>query len=63
MLSRFADCEAVLADPALVEPAVEEVLRYDPPVQLVSRFALRSAEVAGVTIAAGSFVAPAADVR
>jgi cytochrome P450 len=56
LLRHPAELAALSADPALVEPAVEEVLRYDPPVQLISRFALRSAEVAGSTIAAGSFV-------
>jgi cytochrome P450 len=56
LLRNPAELAALSADPALVEPAVEEVLRYDPPVQLISRFALRSAEVAGSTIAAGSFV-------
>ncbi len=56
LLRHPAELAALSADPALVGPAVEEVLRYDPPVQLVSRFALRSAEVAGATIAAGSFV-------
>jgi len=56
LLRHPAELAALSADPALVGPAVEEVLRYDPPVQLISRFALRSAEVAGSTIAAGSFV-------
>ena len=45
-----------MAEPSLAEQAVEEALRYDPPVQLISRFALRSTQAAGITIAAGSFV-------
>jgi cytochrome P450 len=56
LLRHPAELAALSADPSLVEPAVEEVLRYDPPVQLVIRFVLRSTEVAGTTIAAGSFV-------
>ncbi|MEV4471526.1 cytochrome P450 [Nonomuraea sp. NPDC049504] len=43
------------ADPGLIVPAVEELLRYEPPVQLISsRVALEDVEVAGVTIPAGS---------
>jgi cytochrome P450 len=56
LLRHPAELAALAADPSLVEQAVEEVLRYDPPVQSVSRFALRSTEVAGGTVAAGSFV-------
>ena len=56
LLRHPAGLAALAADPSLVEQAVEEVLRYDPPVQVVSRFALRSTELAGVTVAAGSFV-------
>jgi cytochrome P450 len=56
-LLRYPDeLAALAAQPSLVEQAVEELLRYDPPVQIMSRFALRSAEVSGVTVAAGSFV-------
>ncbi len=56
LLRHPAELAALTADPSLTEQAVEEVLRYDPPVQVVSRFALRSAEVAGTKVAAGSFV-------
>ncbi|MGH3208868.1 MAG: cytochrome P450 [Trebonia sp.] len=56
LLRHPAELAALVADPSLLGPTVEEVLRYDPPVQLVIRFVLRSTEVAGVTIAAGSFV-------
>jgi cytochrome P450 len=56
LLRHPAELAALTADPSLVGQAVEEVLRYDPPVQVVARFALRSAEIAGGTVAAGSFV-------
>lgn len=48
---------AVLREhPEISGQAVEEVLRYDPPVQFLSRYALRDTQVAGITIPAGSFV-------
>ncbi|MFI9259525.1 cytochrome P450 [Streptomyces sioyaensis] len=42
------------SDPSLTDNAVEELLRYDSPVQLTVRFALQDAEVAGVPVPAGS---------
>lgn len=56
LLRNPAELATLSADPSLIDQAVEEVLRYDPPVQLVGRFALRSTSVAGHPIAAGSFV-------
>jgi cytochrome P450 len=44
------------AEPDLLERAVEEFLRYDSPVQLTARIALKAAEVAGVTVPPGSMV-------
>ncbi|WP_066368567.1 cytochrome P450 [Herbidospora mongoliensis] len=42
-------------DPELIVPAVEELLRYEPPVQMISsRVALEDVTVGGVTIPAGS---------
>jgi pimeloyl-[acyl-carrier protein] synthase len=43
-------------DPALVPQAVEEVLRYEPVVQMMDRLAPDSFELQGVTIPAGSSV-------
>jgi hypothetical protein len=40
-------------DPALVPAAIEEMLRYDSPVQLTSRIATEEVEVGGRVIAAG----------
>jgi cytochrome P450 len=48
----------VAADPSLVPAAVEEVVRFDSPVQLVFREALADAEIAGVRIPAGAVVVP-----
>jgi cytochrome P450 len=44
-------------DPSLLPNAVEELLRYDSPVQMSRRITLADVEVGGRTIEAGSFVA------
>ncbi len=44
-------------DPALVPSAVEELLRFDTPLQLFQRTALVDAEIAGTKVAAGERVA------
>ncbi|WP_062437293.1 cytochrome P450 [Herbidospora daliensis] len=45
----------VHADPGLIVPAVEELLRFEPPVQMLSsRTALEDVTVGGVVIPAGS---------
>ncbi|MEY9849495.1 cytochrome P450 [Streptacidiphilus sp. MAP5-3] len=43
-------------DPALTPAFVEEILRYDSPVQLASRWAPAGAEVEGVTLPPGAQV-------
>ena len=43
-------------DPALVPAAIEEMLRYDSPVQLTSRIATEDVEVSGSVVAAGRAV-------
>ena len=40
--------EALVADPSLAAGAVEETLRYDPPVQLTARIAHEDTEIDGV---------------
>lgn len=45
-------------DPMLWPGAVEEILRYDSPVQRTGRVALRDTEVDGERIKAGQFVVP-----
>ena len=44
------------ADPALIDNAVEELLRYDSPVQMSRRITLTDLELRGCTIESGSFV-------
>jgi cytochrome P450 len=49
--------EALCADPAtMAERAVEETLRYDPPVQRTGRFALEPLHIEGRTVRKGQFV-------
>jgi cytochrome P450 len=52
-----AALERLRADPGLIVPAVEEVLRYDPPVQFRTRTTLTEIELAGVRIPEGADVA------
>ena len=47
----------LVADPALIGGAVEELLRYDAPSPIQGRFALRDSEYHGTVIPAGSKVA------
>ena len=50
--------ERAARDPELVPAIVEEALRYDPPIQLLFRDAVRDTEIAGTKIPKGSIVAP-----
>jgi pimeloyl-[acyl-carrier protein] synthase len=53
-LTAFPDqFELLRQQPELLKPAVEEMLRYDSPVQITSRIALEDAEVSGQLIRAG----------
>jgi cytochrome P450 len=51
-----AQLELLRADPSLVGNAVEEMLRYDSPVQASRRITLEPVTVRGTTIPAGAFV-------
>ena len=54
LLAEHADQRSQLvADPSLVKPAVEEVLRLTSPVQVLGRTTTRDVELHGVTIPAG----------
>jgi cytochrome P450 len=48
--------ERLRNDPRLATPLVEEVLRYDPPVQMLGRSTLADIEVSGTTIPSGARV-------
>jgi cytochrome P450 len=48
--------ELVCEDPARAGNAVEEVLRFRSPAQMMSRYAIDDTEIAGEPIAAGEFV-------
>ena len=47
---------ALVADPSLAEAAVEETLRWDPPVQRTARCAQQDVELDGRTVRRGEFV-------
>jgi len=48
--------EKLKQTPALIKPAVEELLRYVNPVQFVNRFAAQDLEIGGVSIPRGAHV-------
>jgi cytochrome P450 len=56
-LNRFPEqMELLQADPSLTVNAVEEFLRFDPPLRSVPRYNRRDFQVDGVTIPAGSMI-------
>ena len=56
LLTNEKQLDQLHKDPALVESCVEEVLRFDSPIQLNNRRALEDTELGGVNIPAGSQV-------
>jgi cytochrome P450 len=57
LLEHPAQMDRLREDPERIKPAIEELLRYDSPVQLASeRYALEEVTIAGVTIAPGETV-------
>jgi cytochrome P450 len=56
LLRHPAQLALLREDPALIGNAVEEILRYDSPVQATRRITLEQVSLSGVTIPAGSFV-------
>jgi len=56
LLRHPAQLELLAADPTLIETAISEVLRYDSPVQGVSRTALRDVELGDTNIHRGERV-------
>ena len=56
LLRHPAELARLRADPALLAPAVEELLRFDSPVQVDARTALEDVEVAGHAVRDGEMV-------
>jgi len=56
LLANPEQLERVRDDRALVEPTIEEGLRWEQPLSAVTRVAARDCELAGVSIPAGSLV-------
>ncbi|MGY6500749.1 MAG: cytochrome P450 [Acidimicrobiales bacterium] len=49
--------ERLVADPSLIVHGIDELLRFDPPVQISRRIALQDMEIDGHQIRAGAFMA------
>jgi cytochrome P450 len=58
LLTHPDQMEAVRADRSLLPQAIEEALRFEPPLLLTSRIALRDTELGGVPIPAGASLTP-----
>jgi len=56
LLEHPRQARLVADEPGIAARAVAEILRYEPPVQLVARTALEPAELAGQPVPAGSMV-------
>jgi cytochrome P450 len=57
LLTHPDQLEAVRRDRSLIRPAIEEALRWEPPLLILAREALVDTEIAGVQIPAGSHIA------
>jgi unspecific monooxygenase len=57
LLRHPAEWERLRSDPELDAACVEELIRYDPPLQLFERTAVRDTEVAGHPVPAGTRIA------
>jgi cytochrome P450 len=55
LLQNPLQLERLRAEPALIEPAVEELLRFTSPTQFIGRRAVEDTEVGGKAIQAGQF--------
>ena len=57
LLTHRAELDRLRDDEALVPAAVEELIRYDSPLQLFERTAIEDTDVAGVTVERGTKIA------
>ncbi len=58
LLQNPAEADKVRANPALIDNAVEEMLRFDPPVTQSGRLTLKEMEVGGCPVHAGQSISP-----
>ena len=56
LLRNPAQLALLRAQPSLADNAVEEMLRYDAPFQIIDRYAAEDTQIAGVTVRAGDAV-------
>ena len=56
LLTHRDQWDRLLAEPALITPAVEELLRFESPIQLNNRQLTRAAEVGGRLLPEGAFI-------
>jgi len=56
LLTHPDQLEKLKEEPSLLNGAIEETLRYEPPVTLIPRIALEDIELRGETIRAGQIV-------
>jgi cytochrome P450 len=57
LLEHPAELARLRADPGLLPTAIEELMRFDSPLQLFERTATEDVEIAGVTVARGQKIA------
>jgi cytochrome P450 len=56
LLSHRSQWDRLIAEPALIGTAIEELLRFESPLQLNNRRAVQPMVIGGVDVAAGSFI-------
>lgn len=56
LLAHRKQFDRLVAEPSLITNAVEECLRFDPPVQMTRRITMAPFEIRGTTIRPGAFV-------
>lgn len=56
MLEAPDQYQKLVADPALIDSAIEEILRYESPLQIGNRMTTEDAEIGGEKIPAGTYI-------
>jgi len=57
LIQHPGECARLIADPALMPTAIEEILRWSSPITHIARAATRDTELAGKTIRKGDLIA------